>query len=507
MAKADIKTKYEAARMKFATKVFENKTKILAKYDVLQSQSTPRRKAITHDGKKNNIDGRDLMKGVALCRYLEENFPAARSMLKQMRLNVIGYVGGKLHTPADPEAGKTFNTWAKSCESRQGQNFNEVLQHVVGCVARDGDCLVVFDDMIIGDGKLFIFEADQLVTISKNDWDAQTDYRNSDGTPLGQDRGVIYDSWGRVVAFAVSANSYGSPETKLESATIIPAQSARLIKFSDRPNSYRGSSDLLTAASMLQDVYELENSTVQSAKMQAFFAIAVKRKGGTAPLADLNLSEEDAEALETGGAMSSTPSNYLQLENGLGGAVEYLDHLDELSPVESTKMNSNFTDSAKWLTAASGAGLGLGKSYATLTTDSSYTAFRGDLLMTWQYFYSFQKMIERKLCDWVASKFFEFSRMAIPEAMKWQFPRMPQIDPTAETAASLLNMKNGLRSFSDELGAGWREKIAEAAEQLKFAQESGLPLSAFETVSGAVVEDPKKNSNNQTNGGTSNEEN
>lgn len=62
--------------------------------------------------------------------------------------------------------------------------------------------------------------------------------------------------------------------------------------------------------------------------------------------------------------------------------------------------NASMPEFIRWLAGRSAAPFGLGQIYATLKADSSYTAFRGEQMLSWQSFYEAQKFLEG-ICDWI----------------------------------------------------------------------------------------------------------
>jgi hypothetical protein len=145
-----------------------------------------------------------------------------------------------------------------------------------------------------------------------------------------------------------------------------------------------------------------------------------------------------------------------------------------------------------------GAAFGMAKAYALLRADSSYTAFRGDMMMTWAgAFYPTQKWLERTFADRVGRKAIAWAirkRMIAPIApgwerrISWKWPRMPEVNLVDAANATALELKNGSTNFSDILGPDWKMRLGQLAEQVDEIKRLGLPLSILEMKSGGSSE-------------------
>ena len=507
-----LQQKRDRLSLQLETLVLEKRLKQMkGKYDaVAPSADKGRRKAeIETQHEEQILRPYDRMKAISLARDLERNFTNGKSIIRQLKVNVVGAHGGKLrmktgNAEQDKAAAAWFNSrWASGCDSRDDAHFNEFLKLIVASVAREGDCLAVFDDFDADDGKLLFFEADQLVSVDASDWEKQTAWTEKatkDGktvsVPMKQESGVIYNSKGRVQAYAVTAK-HGLQTAKLNEVTILPVGVAKLLKSPWRFNQLRGVGDMLTASPDLQDIYEMRSKELQSAKVAASFAGAVTKKDAMMDgLLRAGNSPEDIIS-GAGGAASSEVKNYEAMEALTGGFLEYLNPGEDIKILDHNRPNVNSTIFAEAVNASAGAAFGLAKTYAGLQVTSSYTAFRGEMLLSWETFYDWQKWLERRFCDWVARKALAWAvrKNILPAladgweySLSWNWPKMPQVDPEKEGRAKNNDLKNGYTDYEAELGPDWREKIDSAAEKLSYAKEKGLPLSAYETAAGAITE-------------------
>jgi capsid protein len=145
--------------------------------------------------------------------------------------------------------------------------------------------------------------------------------------------------------------------------------------------------------------------------------------------------------------------------------------------------------------ADAAAALGLARGYAEMAVTNSYTAHRGESLLTWATIYDRQKTLERTLLDWLAVKVLERAvdrgELAAPpdtawrHLISWDLPTMPPINEKASIDSQAAALKAGLTTYKDLLGSDWDEKIRQLATETDLIRSLGLPLAYLETVSGA----------------------
>jgi len=273
-------------------------------------------------------------------------------------------------------------------------------------------------------------------------------------------------------------------------------------------NQGRGIPSLLTAATNFLDLYEILGAELSSAKRAAVIAGFTKRTNAVtdwdtptqvsgAPYLPEN-SGKDATTTAAEGANSTTPSarNYERFENLSGGYWEYLDAGDEVTFPDITRPNIHLAEFMEAILGHAGASVGLARAYTILRADSSYTAFRGDMILSWVTFYATQKWLERAYADWVARKVLGWAQRkqiikALPKGwetrLSWTWPVMPHVDEAREAIAEAQSVKNGTTDYSELLGPNWKKRFSTLAEQLALARELKLPLSAFEQKSGGTA--------------------
>jgi len=483
--------------MIFFNKKKKNDKEYKNSYDAVNpAHEKHRRKAIVEfENEDDGFKNYDRLKAVNIGRDLERNFSTAKSMLNQFRINVIGSLGKLQFNSDDNELNRAvehyFNSvWSKDCDSRDDMHWCEMLQNAVTAVKREHDCLCVFDDFDEDDGKLLWFESDQLVMINEAHWKAKSvengwfEIKAGRKIPLVQNNGIITDSKGRVKAYVVTGQ-HGMGYADWDDVTILPKNVAKLLKRPFRFNQTRGVSDIITASSELEDIYEMRTKELQSAKVASSFAGVVTKKNAQEEVI-MRGGDIPDDILEEDTVTNTEPQeSYDSLESMTGGYMEYLNPEEDFKILDFNRPNLNTKEFFEFVQVCAGAGMGLSKSYTTLTPAGSYTAFRGDMLLAWATFYENQKWIERRLCDWVAERVLSWAMRKrkiqyLPknwgEMISWQFPKMPQVDPLKEVKAHKEALDAGLETYSKVLGATWEDQVKQLAKEYKIIKDNELPL-------------------------------
>jgi capsid protein len=471
-------------------------------YDVLRTNRLRRTPKIERTDEAAIYKPSNRAKGSNVGRDLERNYSSARGIIHQFRMNVVGALG-KLQVNIDggKEASDWFNgVWAKDCDFRDAMHFSTVCQNVIAAIMREGDMLAVFDDGLIDDsGKLLMWETDQIVPVSEE----LLKQRFPEGST--QDGGIVRDKWGRILGYTVTGKHGLTSITEESDLTIWTKENAVMPRDPWRLNQGRGVPPMLTASASLMDLYEMLARELQSAKKAASDYAYVKRTDavddwdapGTSPELLPENSGKDAAAVadETGGG--GTAQNYENLEAFTGGYTDYGQPGDEVSFPPVNRPNVQMATFIEAVLCHAGAAFGLARAYAMLRADSSYTAFRGDMIMTWQgAFYPMQKWLERAFADWVAIKALTWAQRkgfvrTLPsgweQTLSWQWPKMPEVDTAKQQNAIATALKNGVADWSQLIGPDWQRHFDALAEQIAYAKEKGIPLSNMETKSGGLV--------------------
>lgn len=513
----EVKKLYDAGEEKKAVQV-------LMKYNVLDVNTY--RQDIPIDRSKNNdLKDYDRLKAIATGRSLENFTASAKSMLLQFRLNVAGSIKFNCNSADEifnKSAMKWFNSYyAKNCDFISDSSLVELSQNLISALLREGDTLIIFDSFIENSGRLKFYESDQLVTVQDKDWKEKrpdwcndkialkkskwTGWKRHELKAYTQNNGIICNKHGQVKGYIVSADR-GQSIKNIEDVTIIPAESAKLFKQTKRFNQYRGVSDLATISDDFQDCFEMRSKELQAAKISATFAGIIKNTSGT-PDAILRASETLEEGVTT---LQAPQANYEKFGSVEGGLIETMQKGDEFVPLNLDRPNLNAEAFYKTVNESAGASLGLSKAYSNMSAVNSYTAFRGDILLSWTQFFSLQKLLENKFLDWLAEKAILWAidkNILAPStdplwtsSMNWNLPKMKALDElkTAKAKASLL--KSGLTTFQKELGSSYKEILTAYSEEVKFCKGLGLDfLDIFESKAGALIETENNTENDSEN--------
>jgi capsid protein len=236
---------------------------------------------------------------------------------------------------------------------------------------------------------------------------------------------------------------------------------------------------------MYQDSYEILSKELQSAKVAAGLAGVVKRKeGAEMMLLDQGIDPTDYSESTASDVVTTAvvPSVYDNLEALTGGYMEYMDPDDDFSILNWDRPNINLKDFLDRVTTSAGASLGLAKTYATLTPAGSFTAFRGDMILSWSQFSWDQKTLEQLLLDWVASKAILWAaRKRIIKApvgferrLTWLWPKMPSADELKSAKATSERLANLTTDYEEELGPNWEAKLRSRGAQRRLLDEEDL---------------------------------
>jgi capsid protein len=165
--------------------------------------------------------------------------------------------------------------------------------------------------------------------------------------------------------------------------------------------------------------------------------------------------------------------------------------------IDTKRPNPNMSGYVDFVTGLIGGARGLGRVYSTLKAQTSYTAFRGEQIMTWQSFRDMQKELEREVCDWAARCVIARAvrigaiKSRLPEGWErmiaWTWPRM--VEGSEKDAQDGISKKlaNGLTSIRREMPPGEFERImAERIEEKRLFDEAGLIYPGEESVSGSI---------------------
>jgi capsid protein len=520
--------KRQRAEDKMRTNILRRADDIRARIDALETSHNTQRNQSTREkkGEDGLYTSQRKLKGVALARDLQRNGGWFKGLVHQFKVNVVG-VGPKIRLATeDKNWNKASSTWfnggwAKWCDGVDDSPLADMLQMALMSVKREGDCVCVFDDFDRDDGTIRWFESDQLPTIDEGSWKKEADKRGflwkervpgkTKLQPMKQKDGLVIDRRGRVMAYVLDAQ-HGRTNVLYEEVMIVPrwhqvfnrAGSAKLLKSPWRLTQKRGQGDALVIANQQADIYEMIAADLQSAKNIAqragWIEVDKDAEGGVMrALLNSNLSQDEIDKLLYGDGeqRGSLATQYEELEGTFGGRLDYLNAGESFHTNDHDKPSSSVKDFAGYIQESNGASMGLSRSSSTLKAEASYTAFRGEQVMSWQTYEVDQKSMERRLMDFLGFKSIDWAIRKGqldkgPEGwenlMLWVWPRMREVDEHRTATAQATKLKNGTITYDEIHGPDWDKKFQGYAEQLDFGRDLGLPLAVYETKSGGPAQ-------------------
>lgn len=491
-------------------------------FDVLNLEAARQRRASTIEtkGEDAQLSPPQSHRLTNLHRDMMRNSPMRVMQDQQIRVNVVGAVGGKLYASfpegfgsAQESVMRYFNRrWYSHAEFSHGQNFNWLLKTAITAQDVGGNVILVFDDGILtggnGTGKIRGFEGDELANIPQNEFEKRfpKSYR--------QVKGLVYNESGIVCGAFVSSSQRGrscfDPSLGFVTLRRDPYDDETTPNWTilgdmRRFNQGRAVSPVTAALMFLLDLHETVGSEANSAKLNSKLVYQL-------------LKDAEADKTEPGGVMGAgfAPlGSGASTASGEGGESREVDvrPLKQMGAIgidmpkgvkaelfDTKHPNPNMPSFNDFLLGVIGGVKGLMRVYATGKAQTSYTAFRGEQIMTWPSFEEMQKDLERLVCDWAA-------RLVISRAVKlgkiteklpddwadmlaWQWPKMREVSEKEYQQALQLALQIGTTSRRRILGPGQDTAIhSERAREAAADRNAGLIYPGTTTASGQVAED------------------
>lgn len=480
-----------------------------AGYEAVSAKHTDMRRAavVETKGEDRQLTAQQRLRLTNLLRDMMRNSPAYVMQNRQMCVNVVGSEGGKLHAAFPPEyraaAGEVmeyFNgTWARSAEFTYRRGFNWLLKTVLTTKDVCGNVVLVFDDGILtggdGTGRIRAFEGDEIADVA--------DFRSRFPEGCEQSQGFVYDGSGVFCGAFVSTSQRG--RTAFDPAAGV--LTLRRDPYSDalcpwtvvgdmyRFNQGRAVSPLASALVSLIDLHETVSSEALAAKFNAQL------------VAQITSTADDAEGEperggfegegEDGAATSTIEVPKCEALKNIGIHTQVMPKDRRLELLDTKRPNANLDAYVDFVLGLVGGSRGLARVYSTLKAQTSYTAFRGEQIMTWKVFRDAQKDLEREVCDWAArcaiSRAVRLGlvRSRLPEGWErmiaWTWPKMAEVSEKDAQSALEAKMRNGVTSLTREMGPGEFERVmAERVAEKAAFDAAGLVYPGEASVSGEI---------------------
>lgn len=468
------------------------------------------------NGEDDILRGRDRNRIINMHRDMMRNSPTRVAQDQQIRVNVVGKIGGKLYAnfPAGYEDAAAQVTrwinriWARHCEFTFGESWNWVLKTCLTSQDSNGNVILIFDDGFLtggfGSGKIRAFEGDEIANIPDKIFTKRF-------PGCTQSQGFVYDRHGRWIGAFVSSAQRGAEEFKVEDgflflprdpASFEPTENWIALGDMRRFNQGRAISPLTAAINCLVDLHEITASETLAAKTNAQLLGQVL-SDATAPDPSANMpagftDEPEAEALP-----ETVEFSMAELKS-IGVHFDQLPQGMKLELLDTKRPNANMPAYIEFLTGLAGGARGLARVYATLKAQTSYTAFRGEQVMTFPTFEEMQKDLERKVCDPMVRKAIRWGidhgyiTAALPEEwedmLAFSWPKMREVSEKDAQEALALKLANGVTTLHRELGPGEYDAIlAERQKEVEDFKRLGIAYPGSPAPTGSAnIEEPTK---------------
>lgn len=469
--------KRKLAEEKLRTVAIKSKTEILQKYDFIDPRLRGKRRKVNIErgkGQQSLHTRSEYLQGYSSARDSVRNNDLAKSILNQFAFNVVGKLGGRAHfqTGNDPwdSAANYFvwKTWGRDCDGTGQAHWNVKLKQMLGSALTDGGIINVFDDFTIeADGRLYSYTLDWVAPADKPEnlpeW--QKTFSHKDGW--------IYNSRGRIIGVCIGKERAMGPQRADDLAVYYFGDSVWLWSpFICAPllDQQVGVSAFASSWLNIEGLKEMRSKELDTAGIAASILMQILTDEGAEAAAwaaaggdpDEVANLEDIEQGEPADTPVAKRDNWEEFEAMRGARIHYADAGDKADVLDFKRPNLDTETYYKDVSRGAGASLGFGDAYTQMKADRSYTAFRGEMLMTWRgVFENMQKELERDICDRVTMKAIEWgmSQGAIPKGPEgWQgkvsyhWPIMPEVDPAKWMAAIGKEFGFGLATPAKYLG-------------------------------------------------------
>lgn len=492
--------------------------RILAKYDVVDPNKNiaqHRKSSVETQPEDRILRSYDRARLINLTRDAERNASNARGMLLQLRLNVASGIKAKINTDDDSfnrSASFWFNSvFAHSCSWTDDDTLEDIAENIIAARFREGDCLAVFDPIGDDSPKLKIYEADQFVSLSKEDLRSRAASYPWITADAFCEQGVICDGYGRVLGYAVSS-AHGVMASDHSSVSLFRrGEQARLLRKKFRFDQLRGVPDMSASIMDILDIYDMRSKEIQTAKLAGTLALVSESQSEQDAIADLAESRDFGDIFADDSSSSTVPEpvshdtipdddDWHEMRELTGAMIKRNAPGEKVSALDIDRPNLNAESFYESVTGTAGAGIGLMKCYARGEVSTSYTAFRGEMVMTWRQFEACQKWLERQFLDWTAVHALEWAvrhgSVPMPSdpmwrfKISWTFPKMPAVDPEKESRARISDISAGFTDYAAECGPDWNKIFTSLGVQKKAAEAAGIALAPFRTMPGEQTQEP-----------------
>lgn len=467
---------------------------LVARYDSLKPAPTRKATEIRTDlsETEQNFTADKRILAYAKCDNLYDNTALASILDTSIRLTIGKRGGTPLFTGADKDTmQKWFTSWKRHAGYAEGESYYEMLALILRLVKLHGDC-IVWVDPILTDGKIRVFDADQICNVAIPDFER---WKYEKGLPedARQVEGVVVDGTGKVYGYFVTMlrNRYS---VNISDAQFLPIDTCRRVSYHRKHTQYRGEpAAFLANEELTEDTKQLLKSEIAAAKLASELPLIVEQAEGMDADQIANLIEGygSLDELAEGTGIDAEQLGMLGKTHDDKTFQAFEGHAAVASVPNGTKV-TNLNNSQRpspqiqsfidLLNDTNGRALGVMSCLSRGRADNSYSSGQIEIEISWKAFEEDQKMIERDVVDYVMETLYPNAEYEV------YWDRAIQIDPEKSEKTYDMALRGGRTTFRDILGTDWKQIIDELAEEKKYLQSKGLDnLAFFQTSSGQEV--------------------
>lgn len=481
---------------------------LVARYDALKRQPTREPVEIRTElsETENQFTADKRVVAYERCNNLYDNTSLSSILDTSIRLTIGKRGGTPLFTGADRETLQAwFSRWKRHAGYAEGESYYEMLALILRLVKLHGDC-IVWIDPVLTDGKIRIFDADQIVNVQLADFDTWKAEHNLPES-CRQVEGVVVDGTGKVHGYWVTMlrNRYA---VAIGDAMFLPADTCRRVAYHRKHTQYRGEpAAFLANEELTEDTKSLLKSEIAAAKLSSELPLIVKQPEGMDADSISSLIEgygsldELAEgtgidAEELGMIGNSHDEKTFSAFEGKA-AIASVAHGTEVENLNNAQRPSpqiqSFVD---LLNDTNGRSLGVMSCLSRGRADNSYSSGQIELEISWKAFEEDQKLLERNVIDYVMEVMFPNAEYEV----YWE--KSIQIDPYKYEQTCDLALRGGRTTYREILGTDWQETLRQLAKEKAFLKEIGLTnLAFFNTSSGNEISEVENENTEDTDNG------
>ena len=157
----------------------------------------------------------------------------------------------------------------------------------------------------------------------------------------------------------------------------------------------------------------------------------------------------------------------------------------QANQLDTSHPNDSVKTMVEWLSTNCASVLGISKVF--INGDPTNGDFRANQLYTYAAIEEFQKFLEG-VCDWAFYQTMKFNGINFEiddmKDVSWEWRGIDDLDPLTSANAQEKKLRNLTITYREILGNNWKEKLQQSAEEINWLKDNGLPLAAYNLISG-----------------------